>query len=169
MRIWILLQQIKRSYEGRYHKKRNERTLSDKLDSASASDKDADNMDKDKSELPKEASGEDVPSKKTTKTTENPDHTYTKTSDQEWRYEDVELEDMLPCRGTEELHLSDDNNNDDDYADNDNNDDYIVPGQHGTTLSAGRAQNLEGLVQVRRMSAKESSMSENNQESKHRR
>jgi hypothetical protein len=40
-------------------------------------------MDKDKSELPKEASGEDVPSKKTTKTTENPDHTYTKTSDQE--------------------------------------------------------------------------------------
>jgi hypothetical protein len=76
---------------------------------------------------------------------------------------------MLPCRGTEELHLSDDNNNDDDYADNDNNDDYIVPGQHGTTLSAGRAQNLEGLVQVRRMSAKESSMSENNQESKHRR
>ena len=50
----------------------------------------------------------------------------------------MELEDMLTCRGTEELHLSDDNDNNDDCAHNDNSDDYVAPaGQRGTTSSGG--------------------------------
>jgi hypothetical protein len=76
----------------------------------------------------------------------------------------MELEVMLPCRGTEELHSSDDNNDDDVCADNDNSDDFVVPDGQGGTTSSGGAHNLEGLVRVRGMSAKESSMSENYQE-----
>ena len=76
----------------------------------------------------------------------------------------MELEDMLTCRGTEELHLSDDNDNNDDCAHNDNSDDYVAPAEKRGTTSSEGAHNLEGLVQERGMPAKESSVSENCQE-----
>ena len=58
-----------------------------------------------------------------------------------------------------------DNDHDDDVNNHDNDDgeDYAVPGKHGPP-SSGAALNLEGLVRVRGMSARESSMSENHKE-----
>jgi hypothetical protein len=100
----------------------------------------------------------------------SPDHTY-KTeddnSDQEREW-DMELEHMDPCEGTEELQSSaddDDDDDDDDDGDDSGDDDveHVVPAKQAVKLSAS-AHNLEGLVRVRGMSAKESSMSKNYQE-----
>ena len=94
----------------------------------------------------------------------SPDHTY-KTeddnSDQENEW-DMELEHMDPCEGSEELQSSADD--DDDYDDDDGTDsgdddvEHVVPAKQAVKLSAS-AHNLEGLVRVRGMLAKESSMS----------
>ncbi|KAI2510503.1 hypothetical protein MHU86_3923 [Fragilaria crotonensis] len=102
---------------------------------------------------------EDHDNEEATARSSSPDHTYNtsdgeENSDQEREW-DRELDKMLPCRGAEELHSSDDDDDDDDY---------VVPAKRGRTSSAGAAQNLEGLIRVRGMSAKESSMSEKHQE-----
>ena len=102
---------------------------------------------------------EDHDNEEATARSSSPDHTYNtsdgeENSDQEREW-DRELDNMLPCRGAEELHSSDDDDDDDDY---------VVPAKRGRTSSAGAAQNLEGLIRVRGMSAKESSMSEKHQE-----
>lgn len=151
--------------------KRNKPTPSDKSDSASSSDGDGDSRGEDEREsgLHKEAKrrrhliDEDKHNNKKSPPPSSPDHTY-KTSDEEENSDqerecDMELENMLPCRGAKELQPS---SEDGDYIVD--NDDYVVPaGKHGLTSSGG-AQNWEGTVRVRGMSARESSMSKNYQE-----
>jgi hypothetical protein len=150
--------------------KRNKRSSSDKSDSASSYE-DEDSSGEAEIELPKGVKRrrrlieeDDHDNGDSTPPPPSPDHTY-KTSDGEEdsdqeRDWDTELETMLPCRGIEELCSSDD---DDD--DNDDDDSTVVPagGKRGTTLSRA-AKNLEGLMRVRGMSARESSMSESYQE-----
>ena len=85
-----------------------------------------------------------------------------------------ELENMLPCRGAEELlSLSGtDDDDDDDVKDDDDggdggddddehgdDDNDVVPGILRALTSSGGAHNLEGLDRVKGMSAKEPSMS----------
>ena len=100
----------------------------------------------------------------------SPDHTY-KTeddnSDQEREW-DMELLHMDPCKGTDELQslADDDDDYDDDDGDDSGDDDVehvVVRAERAVKLSAS-THNLEGLVRVRGMSAKESSMSKNYQE-----
>ena len=148
-------------------------STSDKSDSAPSSDKDEQDSrgSKDEGESPNDAKRrrrlieEDNHDSRDSAPPSSPDHTY-KTSDDEENSDkerdcDKELNNMLPCTGTEELLSSD--NDDENNVDDDVDDDFVAPGKGVQTLSRP-GLNLEGLVRVRGMSAKESSTSENYQE-----
>ncbi len=97
--------------KGRGTTKRNKQTTSDKLDSASSSDKDEDNIGEEESELPKKAKRrrrlieeDNQDYRNSTPLSASPDHTY-KTSDEKGNGDqeqecDMELEVMLLYRST---------------------------------------------------------------------
>ena len=137
---------------GRGTTTRNKRSSSDKSDSASShADKDSSGEGEIKS--PKEIKRrrrlieEDDQDNRDSASPSSPDHTYTSgcevnTSDLEREW-DMGLDNMLPCRGTEELYSSDedadeDNDDDDDNNDDDDDDDdgYVVPGNKHATISS---------------------------------
>ena len=133
-------------------------STSDKSDSAPSSDKDEQDSrgSKDEGESPNDAKRrrrlieEDNHDSRDSAPPSSPDHTY-KTSDDEENSDkerecDKELNNMLPCTGTEELLSSD--NDDENNVDDDVDDDFVAPGKGVQTLSRP-GLNLEGLVRVR--------------------